>query len=63
MFKMTSVSLYRKTLQGFSDLLNHVYSGVANSIIGGGDNIHIFVFIGHKNNRFQRKLVMQNTNI
>ena len=31
---------------------------------GGGGNIHIFVlYTDHENNRFQRKLVMQNTNI
>ena len=29
----------------------------------GGANIHIFVFIDHKNNRFQKKLIMQNTTI
>ncbi len=29
-------------------------------IIGGGD-IHIFVFTDHKNNLFQKKLIMQNT--
>ena len=28
-----------------------------------GANIHIFVFTDHKNNRFQKKLIMQNTNI
>jgi hypothetical protein len=30
---------------------------------GGGAHIHIFVFTDHKNNRFQKKLIMQNTNI
>ena len=30
---------------------------------GGGGNIHIFVFTDLKNNRFQKKLIMQNTNI
>ena len=40
-----------------------VFSGVANSVIGGGAYIHIFMFTDHKNNRFQKKLVMQNTNI
>ena len=35
---------------------------VASSIIGGAD-IHIYVFTHHKNNRFQRKLIVQNTNI
>jgi hypothetical protein len=28
-----------------------------------GDHIHIFVFTDLKNNRFQNKLIMQNTNI
>ena len=38
---------------------------VASSIIwgGGGADIHIFVFTDHKNNRFQKKLITQNTNI
>ena len=36
---------------------------VASSIIGGGAHIHIFVFADHKNNRFQKKLIVQNTNI
>ncbi len=30
---------------------------------GGGGNIHVFVFTDLKNNRFQQKLIMQNTNI
>ena len=39
-------------------------SAVASSIIfGGGAHIHIFVFTDHKNNRFQKKLITQNTNI
>jgi hypothetical protein len=39
-------------------------SGAASSIIGGGGaNIHIFVFTDHKDNRFQKKLIMQNTKI
>ena len=40
-------------------------SGVAKSIIRGGvgDHIHIFVFTDLQNNRLQKKLVMQNTNI
>ena len=38
-------------------------SGVGRSIIGGGANIHIFVFTDLKNNRFQKKLIMPNTNI
>ena len=37
-------------------------SGVGRSIIGGA-NIHIFVFTDLKNNRFQKKLIMQNMNI
>ena len=36
---------------------------VASSIIGGGAHIYIFVFADHKNNRFQKKLIVQNTNI
>ena len=36
---------------------------VASSIIGGGADIHIYVFTHHKNNRFQKKLIVQNTNI
>jgi hypothetical protein len=37
-------------------------SGAASSIIGGGaGNIHIFVFTDLNNNRFQNKLIMQNT--
>ena len=31
--------------------------------LGGGAHIHIFVFTDHKNNRFQKKLITQNTNI
>ena len=30
---------------------------------GGGGNIHIFMFTDLENNRFQKKLIMQNTNI
>ena len=37
-------------------------SGVANSI-NTGAHIHIFVFTYHKNNRFQKKLIVQNMNI
>ena len=29
----------------------------------GGAHIHIFVFTDHKNNRFQKKLITQTTNI
>ena len=37
---------------------------VASSIIGGGGaDIHIYVFTHHKINRFQKKLIVQNTNI
>jgi hypothetical protein len=36
--------------------------GAGISIIGGAD-IHIFVFTDCKNNRFQNKLIGQNTNI
>ena len=37
--------------------------GAGVSIIGGGADIHIFVFTDCKNNRFQKKLIGQNTNI
>jgi hypothetical protein len=30
---------------------------------GGGGHIHIFLFTDRKNNQFQKKLIMQNTNI
>ena len=30
---------------------------------GGGANIYIFVFTDHKNNEFQKKLIIQNTKI
>ena len=30
---------------------------------GGGANIHTFVFTNLENNRFQKKLITQNTNI
>jgi hypothetical protein len=30
---------------------------------GGGADIHKFVFTGHTNNRFQKKLITQNPNI
>ena len=30
---------------------------------GGGADIHIYVFMHHKNNRFQKRLIVQNTNI
>jgi hypothetical protein len=36
-------------------------SAVASSLIGVA-HIHIFVFTNHKNNRFQKKLITQNTN-
>ena len=29
----------------------------------GGGGIHLFMFTQSKNNRFQKKLIMQNTNI
>ena len=41
-----------------------LYSGVSNSIIGGGGaHIHIFEFTDHENNRFQTKLTVQNMNL
>ena len=43
----------------------HIYDssrGRGRSIIGGA-HIHIFVFTDHKNNRFQKALMMHNTNI
>ena len=30
---------------------------------GGGADIHMYVFTHHKNNRFQKKLIVQNTNM
>ena len=42
---------------------NRVGRGAGISIIGGGADIHIFVFTDCKNNRFQKKLIGQNTNI
>ena len=44
------------------ELSYHVNSGVARSIIEGV-HIHIFVFTDRKNNRFQKRLITQNTNI
>ena len=44
----------------------YIIRAVASSIIwggGGGADIHIYVFTHHKNNRFQKKLIVQNTNI
>ena len=45
-------------------LLTLLGVAIASSIIvgrgGGGADIHIFVFIGHKNHRFQKKLIVQN---
>jgi hypothetical protein len=41
---------------------SHTFSGAASAIIGGA-NSHIFVFTDHKNNGFQKKLIMQNTKI
>ena len=39
-------------------------SGIGRSIIGGGGgHIHIFMFTYLKDNRFPKKLIMQNTNI
>jgi hypothetical protein len=40
----------------------HIGRGAGISIIAGAD-IHIFVFTDSKNNRFQKKLIGQNTNI
>ena len=37
---------------------------VASLIIGGGGaDVHIYVFTHHKNNRFLKKLIVQNMNI
>ena len=41
--------------------LFQTFSAVASSLIGVA-HIHIFVFTNHKNNRFQKKLITQNTN-
>ena len=41
---------------------NTTNKAVASSIIRGAD-IHIYVFTHHKNDRFQKKLIVQKTNI
>ena len=53
----------------YEDIVNNIRiqnvvksRAVASSIIGGAD-IHIFVFTNHKNNWFQKKLIVQNLNI
>jgi hypothetical protein len=46
----------------FSLTVAIVSRGAGISIIAGAD-IHIFVFTDCKNNRFQKKLIGQNTNI
>ena len=46
----------------FSDMINKQWCRQLDNW-GGGVNIHIFVFTDHKNNRFQKKLIMQNTKI
>ena len=49
----------------FFDMLMYclgTLTGRGRSIIGGA-HIHIFVFTDRKNNRFQKKLMMHNTNI
>ena len=56
-FEWVTLTLSQQLLSMFH------YSGVASLIIGRGANIHIFVFTDHKNNRFQKKFVMKNTNI
>ena len=55
--------MIRKTAKDLTHLI--ILSAVASSIIGGGGgaDIHIYVFTHHKNNRFQKKLIVQNTNI
>ena len=57
---MSKSVLYTKMI--LARYTNATLCGVANSIIGGA-NIHIFVFTDLKNNWFQKKLMMQNTNI
>jgi hypothetical protein len=54
--------IYRYASSFKLNLVNHISIGVERSI-NGGDHIHIFVFTDLKNNRFQKKLIMQNTNI
>ena len=46
----------------FTYPLHHCTRAVASSVIEG-TGIHIYVFTHHKNNRFQEKLIVQNTNI
>ena len=43
--------------------LNSIIRAVASLIIGGGADIHIYMFTHHNNNRFQKQLIVQNTNI
>ena len=50
---------YATNLEG--NIIN-MCRGAGISIIAGAD-IHIFVFTDCKNNRFQKKLIGQNTNI
>ena len=54
------INLFRFTF----DVLTHILMGRGRSKIGGGGaHIHIFVFTDCKNKRFQKKLMMHNTNI
>ena len=36
---------------------------VENRYLGGGGHIHMFVFTNCNDNRFQKELIVQNTNI
>jgi hypothetical protein len=68
-FAVSRTDFYSQARRNFfSRSLLYLYcavrNGASSSIIGGGGaNIHIFVFTDHKNNRFQNKLIMQNTKI
>ena len=58
------IDLQNNLLQQHSNVSNHVTTrrGRGRSIIRGA-HFHIFVFTDCKNNRFQKKLMMHNTNI
>jgi hypothetical protein len=53
---------FKKDKKGILYFRTLYCSGVARTIIGGGD-IHIFVFTYHKNNEFEKKLITQNMDI
>ena len=54
---------HTRTLDKAGLEIDYSARAVASSIIWGGGDIHIFVFTHHKNNRFEKKLITQDTNI